>query len=190
MGVRAVGQGVLPFGACERAACDVARCLGPTAAKRLCVPTVPDRMRASCRSSAGGATDPATACMNRGRQRGATAFRKSERGGRAVSDARKGRREGALAETTALRRNQQSPVGGSRRDALLPRRAGGVSDTHPASRRDVRFPMSAVAPASDGGTAGGGPAVGQSWSPAVADIIGARRACTVAMISSVSMPCR
>src|SRR4051794_14612498 len=31
---------------------------------------------------------------------------------------------------------------------------------------------------------------GQSWSPAVADIIGARRAWTVAMISSVSVPCR
>jgi hypothetical protein len=30
----------------------------------------------------------------------------------------------------------------------------------------------------------------QSWSPAVADIIGARRAWTVAMISSVSRPCR
>ncbi len=30
----------------------------------------------------------------------------------------------------------------------------------------------------------------QSWSPAVADIIGARRACTVEMISSISMPCR
>jgi hypothetical protein len=30
----------------------------------------------------------------------------------------------------------------------------------------------------------------QIWSPALADIIGARRAWTVAMISSVSMPCR
>jgi hypothetical protein len=29
------------------------------------------------------------------------------------------------------------------------------------------------------------PRVGQSWSPAVADIIGARRACTVAMILGV-----
>ena len=36
----------------------------------------------------------------------------------------------------------------------------------------------------------GAPAVGQSWSPAVADIIGPRRAWMVAMISSVSMPCR
>jgi hypothetical protein len=38
---------------------------------------------------------------------------------------------------------------------------------------------------------GGPPRVGrQSRSPAVADIIGARLAWTVAMISSVSMPCR
>jgi hypothetical protein len=33
-------------------------------------------------------------------------------------------------------------------------------------------------------------AVGQSRSPALADIIGARRVRTVAMISSGSMPCR
>jgi hypothetical protein len=57
----------------------------------------------------------------------------------------------------------------------------------------ARSGVSAVAPASDGGTATAAPPlprVGQSCSPAVADIIGARRACTVAMISSVSMPCR
>jgi hypothetical protein len=34
------------------------------------------------------------------------------------------------------------------------------------------------------------PRLDQSWSPAVAGIIGARRACTLAMISSVSMPWR
>jgi hypothetical protein len=32
--------------------------------------------------------------------------------------------------------------------------------------------------------------IAQSWSPAVADIMGALRACTGEMISSMSMPCR
>jgi hypothetical protein len=62
----------------------------------------------------------------------------------------------------------------------------------PARCCSDRIELEAVAGSSGSGS--GAPAVralgAQSWSPAVADIIGARRAWTVAMISSVSMPCK
>ena len=58
----------------------------------------------------------------------------------------------------------------------------------------IAFGLEAVASCAGSGSVAALPLFGrpvaQSWSPAVADSIDARRAWTVAMISSVSMPCR
>ena len=72
-------------------------------------------------------------------------------------------------------------------------RARGVPDRQRRAVVTLAFGMRSGRSPRRGGTPTAAPPlprVGQRWSPAVADIIGARRACTVAMISSVSMPCK